>query len=448
MLIGLSVFPVMPAPSWASADSVTQSPSDASEIESHPSPRWYNAIDYELGGQIKVQGSVSWPDDESYFQPVGTAPLYDGSTQVRLKNKLFWGERAVFETHYEAVLSGGDTRRKEQTLQSRYPALFATGLLASDPPSDRRRLMDLTSTIDEDDSHVLYHRLDRLCLTVTPPWGTLCIGRQAVTWGNGFLFNPMDLLNPFSPSDIAREYKVGDDMISTRFPLTSAGSLQLLYVPRREVTGGDVTWGQSSLAGKLHLTRDTTEFDIMAAKHYEDAVIGCGGVGYIGNAAWRLNATYTFLDDSVDGDDYLSVVANVDYSWVWFSKNFYGYVEYYFNGLCHNRYSEAYSDRNIAERIDRGELFTLGRNYLSGHIRVELHPLFNVYVTVINNVADPSGSLQPRAVWDVSQNVQITCGGNIYYGEKDTEYGGFRIAGTKLYAVPSNSAFVWLAYYF
>ena len=40
-----------------------------------------------------------------------------------------------------------------------------------------------------------------------PRWGVVCVGRQAVTWGNGLIFNPMDLFNPFSPVDIERDYK-------------------------------------------------------------------------------------------------------------------------------------------------------------------------------------------------------------------------------------------------
>jgi hypothetical protein len=121
----------------------------------------------------------------------------------------------------------------------------------------------------------------------------------------------------------------------------------------------------------------------------------------LGDAAWRLDG-WTFLDDN---DDYLSLVANLDYSWVWFGKNFYGFVEYYFNGLGKDDYQDAVLDPAITERVARGELFTLGRNYLSGHIQLELHPLFKVFVTSINNVEDPSGILQPYAAWDITQNL-------------------------------------------
>jgi hypothetical protein len=65
-------------------------------------------------------------------------------------------------------------------------------------------------------------------------------------------------------------------------------------------------------------------------------------------------------------------------------------------------YKEAFADPEVLERLDRGQVSTLGQTCVGGHIRVELHPLFNVFFTVINNTADPSGVLQPRATWDIS----------------------------------------------
>jgi hypothetical protein len=421
---------------------------EASSGQPASSNPWHASFNNQWGGHVKVRGSVSWPDNESYFKDVGTGPYYDGHTELRLKSKLSWGEVADFVAHYEAVFSGGDTRRKEKALERLYPGIFGSGLYASSFTSDKRRLFDLTKTIDQDDNYISYHRLDRLYLTLMPQWGSIRIGRQAITWGNGMLFNPMDLFNPFAPSDIEREYKIGDDMAAVQFSSETIGDFQFLYVPRRETDTGDVEWSQSSLAGKLHITRDITEFDIMAAKHYKDALIGLGSIGYLGDTAWRIDATWTFLDKDSTKNDYLSFVANIDYSWVWLKKNFYGYVEYFFNGLCHDRYTEGYRNSNVTGRISRGELFTLGRHYLSGHIKMELHPLFAIYLTVINNVEDPSGSLQPRAVWNMTQNTELTFGGNIYYGGEDTEYGGFTIPYTSLRTEPSDSAFIWLSYYF
>jgi hypothetical protein len=276
----------------------------------------------------------------------------------------------------------------------------------------------------------------------------LCLGRQAVTWGGGFLFNPMDLFNPFAPTDIEREYKVGDDMANARLSMGESGEIQFLYVPRRDPATGDIKEDQSSFAGKIHFAKGTNEFDIMAAKHFEEYVFGGGFSGYIGDAAWRLDVTWTLPDDKSDENQFLSIVANTDYSWVWWDRNFYGFIEVFYNGLGNDNYSESITDSDTVERLDRGELFTLGRYYIGGHIRVELHPLVNIFLSTINNVEDPSGILQPRLTWDIMQDLQFTFGGNMFYGSDETEYGGFRMPSTdKLIKTPDNF-YIWIAYYF
>ncbi len=436
-----------PADLRASSQS-PEEPSVASEKSPSSSTPWYENIEAQWGGDIKIRGTASWVDDESIFQPVGTGTFYDGNAEVRIKNTLFFGASGYLETHYEALISGGDTRSKGKDLEALFPDLFGDSVLLRHPLEDDRRFFDFTKTITENDEHTLYHRLDRLAFTAQPEWGAIRVGRQAITWGNGLVFNPMDLFNPFSPTDIERDYKIGDDLVLTQFSIKDMGDLQLLYVPRRNPITSDVEGEQSSLAGKFHFAVGATEFDFMAAKHFKDAVAGIGGTGYLADAAWRLDATWTLLDEESQEKDYLSLIANVDYSWAWFDKNFYGLVEFYYNGLGDDDYPAVLIMPVVSERLDRGELFVLGRAYLSGHIRVELHPLFNIFFTVINNLEDPSGVIQPWATWDIAQDLQLTCGANIYYGGNETEFGGFKLTGTDLIAKPADNTFLWLTYYF
>jgi hypothetical protein len=237
-------------------------------------------------------------------------------------------------------------------------------------------------------------------------------------------------------------------MVSVQVSSQKPGDFHFLYVPRRDPATDNVAWDQSSVAGKLHIIRDTTEFDVMFAWHYDNPVMGLGSSGYLGEAAWRLDGVWSFTDDSIRRDGYLTLVANVDYSWVWWDNNFYGFLEFYLNTLCDNDYGHELGETDITDRLDRGEFFTLGRTYVSGHIQWEAHPLLNMSVTVINNVSDPSGMIQPRAVWDAKQNIQVTVGGNIMYGSRETEYGGFTIPGTNFIQKTADSVFLWLTYFF
>ncbi len=405
-------------------------------------------IETHWGGHIKCRGAVSWPDDDSLYALVGTTgTCYDGNIESRLKNRTSFGSSVYLDTHYEIVFSGGDTRKTQKELENLFPGIKG-GIYLPANIEDDRRLMDLTKTLKDSDTSILYHRLDRLSLTVQQRRFVFRAGRQAVTWGNGFLFNPMDLFNPFAPTDIEREYKVGDDMAHAQISFGASGDAQLLYVPRRDPSTGKVSEDQDSIAGKIHFSRGTTEFDVMIAEHFEEEVVGAGCSGYWGDTAWRLDATWTFTGKESDKNGFLSLVANMDYSWVWWNRNFYGFMEFFYNGLGNDNYSEAFTDNDVMKRLDRGELFTLGRYYLGGHIRMEVHPLVNIFLTVINNMDDPSGILQPRVAWDVTQNLQFTCGGNIFYGGRDTEYGGFTISPGDIPIKTPDSAYMWLSYYF
>ena len=437
------------SPAHLSADPQTLKDTTEEDASSYRISSWHKNIEIEWGGRFKLRGSVSRIDDESVFDPVGTGTYYDGNADIRLENKLVFSEQVYSETHYEVVFLSGDTLRKSNELKKRFPGTFGDDdLLLFRTINDDRRFFDLTATIIEEDDYILYHRLDRLNLTFQPEWGLIRIGRQAITWGNGLLFNPMDLFNPFSPTDIERDYKVGDDMILMQVPSERFGDFQGLYVARRDNSDGDVVWESSSLAGKFHFAVGSTEFDVMGGHHFEDGVIGIGMVGYLGDAAWRLDSTWTFLDEDNSNDDFLSLVVNMDYSWTWWNRNFYGFIEYYYNGLGKDDASESSADPDILERLDRGDLFVLGNSYLSGHLQIELHPLLNFFFTAITNLNDPSGTLQPRVIWDVAQDFQATMGGNISYGGDETEFGGFTLQGSDVVTRPADNAYVFLTCFF
>jgi hypothetical protein len=170
-------------------------------------------VSTQWGGYVRAIGTATDVSKQSIYQFTETGVYYDGQAEMRLKNETFFGSQWSLQTHYEAVITGGDTQRSDSELRSLFDGQSISAYIPSAVISDKRRFFDLTHTLIDNDDVVAYHRLDRLNLTYTPSWGSLRIGRQALTWGNGMIFNPMDLFNPFAPSAVVRDYKVGDDMI-------------------------------------------------------------------------------------------------------------------------------------------------------------------------------------------------------------------------------------------
>lgn len=394
------------------------------------SPQW--------GGHLRGRGEVLWPDSSTGTVDRSTA--FDGIGEVRLKGRADLTSWGRLDAHYEGIFAVGDTVEAP---------ISATGLDSGGgivgPPGDDRRLMDLSRTVTERGDAVAYHRLDRLSLTLFPQWGTVTLGRQALTWGNGLLFNPMDLFNPFSPTDFDRDYKIGDDMVSVSLAGEGMTGLQGLYVPRR--TGdGDLDWTASSAATKFHWAVGTTELDLMMAIHYGEAVVGAGAMGYLGGAAWRSDLVVTRTDDSPDSATELQWVVNLDYAWTLAGKNCHGGLEYYHNSLGTDDPAEAAFDPVLMERLVRGEVHTLGRDYLAGQVRIELHPLVNVFFTGVVNLGDPSAVFQPRAVYDLRQNLQWLLGGTFYAGGSGTEYGGFDLPAGRV--DPAPALYTWITWFF
>ena len=406
-----------------------------------------DAFFMEWGGHLRLRGSVLFPENDSILDLSNHDRLHDGAFEFRLKNTIGFSDRVRLDAHYEMIGYGGETRKTQQAFFKLNPDAKDLFPL-SETISDDRRVMDLTRIISSDTDYILYHRMDRLVLSVMRDWGTVRIGRQAITWGNGFLFNPMDLFNPFSPTDVERDYKIGDDMISARVYTGGSGELQVLYVPRRNTSNHHIKWDESSLAAKFHFNAGTTEIDMMAGHHYSDEVLGIGFTGYLMDAAWRLDSTYTWLEDGKNQPGFVSIVANIDYSWVWWDKNLYGWIEYYYTDLGKSEYQDALSDPDIMERISRGERFFYGRSYFNTQLQMEFHPLVNGFVSFIVNADDPSCIIQPRIVLDPAQNFQIMCGGNIYCGKNNTEFGGGEIPELGIKAIPVDMVYVWFSYYF
>ncbi len=412
----------------------------------------FKTIETDWGGQIRLQGAVSWQDKDSIYAFVDEKnPNCDADVDFRLKNTTYFTDHIYSTIHYENVIKGGEIQRKLHKLKRIYAdsssgtGPFTSFYMGDNTINDDKRFFNLTKIIKKARNYSIYHRLDRFSLTFNPRWGMIRIGRQSVTWGNGLIFNPMDLFNPFAPTDIIRDYKIGDDMIYSEIPLKNTGNLQFLYVPGRNDSNGHITYSSSSAAGKLHISFGTTEFDIMAAHHFDDFITGLGSTGYFMNAAWRVDATVTFTDRETD---FISLVANMDYSWVWLNKNIYGFMEFYFNGAGKNDTSAAMSDPLLVQRLMRGDIFFPGRMYFATGTQIEINPLVNFYFTMINNIYDYSCIFQPRILWDITGNLQFTLGGNFYCGGKETEFGGFTIQNTDYIYSPLNSIYVWWTYYF
>jgi hypothetical protein len=395
-----------------------------------------NADEWKFGGHAKYQFTHTDFRADDLNAVVGDDPAQDHDLDLRLKAERRSGawDAAV---HYELLATRGDSTATRRLLA----ALGIAGSTAAGGlPDDRRRLFDLTHTLTDSGREAAVHRLDRLSLGYVTESAALRAGRQAVSWGNGLVFHPLDFINPFAPLAIDKDYKTGDDMLFGQWTLAASADVQAIVVPRRAAATRDIDSAESTAALKWRQRVGAFDLDAIGARHYDDSLVGIGIVRSLGGAVWRLDLRH---------DDAWLGATNVDYSWTWFGHNVYGYLEYFRNGVGEStRRAYVTPNAELAARIARGELYTLARDYLALGMQFETDPLVNLFASAIWNLNDRSGVVQLRLVYDWRQDAQWLAGVGVPFGERGDEFGGIPVAGTGAFLTAGRSAFVRLAYFF
>lgn len=412
-------------------------------------------LDYNWQGHLKGIVNYQLFSTDSFHDEFGYRQVADLNSDTRINFNVYSGAWQV-ETDYQLISIYGDTQRLANQLPSN--SLLPAALI-----NDQQRLFDLTHTITAKDNYALVHRLDRAAISYSEDALVVKLGRQAISWGNGLIYAPMDLFNPFSPSSIDKEYKTGDDMLYAQYLTDSGNDLQLVWVVRRDEQG-EVAGNVDSVAVKYHLFSGDSEWDILLAEHYQDHVIGLGNITNIGGAVWRSDLVYTRtgsytdfnINRDIDNDSVWSFVTNWSYSWMLAEKNASALIEYHYNGFGQSNgdYSLSGLESNPAllARLARGELYTLGQHYLAGSITVEISPLWLLIPNVFTNLSDHSGLIQLLSQHDLQQDLQFIVALNVPMGAKGTEFGGIPIVNpmtfNQSYLESEYSVFAQLAWYF
>lgn len=380
----------------------------------------------EFGGHTKLRVvGQSYPPDSLFRDLYGSSSIL---TQGDLRLNIEYRQSGwTFNTNYELAALAGES--------------FAL-------PDDSRRFFDLTSVIDRGGESALVHRLDRLWVGYSSEKTVVRFGRQALSWGNGLFYAPMDLVNPFNPATIDTEYKAGDDMLYVQYLQPNGSDIQGAHVIRRDFPSGDVDSDVTTTALKYHGFLGEGEFDVLVARHYGDDVLGIGAGRGLGGAHWSVD--FVLTDTTLDTVVQLST--NLSYSWNWAGKNMSGVIEYHFNGF--GQHSGSYDpvalagNPDLLKRLSRGESFTAGRHYLAGSVLIEMTPLWNVSPTLLVNVSDPSGLLQLITNYSLSDNMTLLGSLNVPLGSSGSEFGGVESGLTGRFLSSLGGVFAQWAWYF
>ncbi|MDE2135302.1 MAG: hypothetical protein KGJ49_11965 [Alphaproteobacteria bacterium] len=389
----------------------------------------------DIHGRLELQDAGSFARGDSIDAALGGRNRNDLFGNLRLTWEPAWG-RWSFSAHYVLNVEDGDSVRL---------ARDEAGLLPASPST----WFNLTNTF-VNHAHISgMQSIDRLSFAYTAPDFVVRIGRQALTWGSGLVFRPMDLFDPFSPSATDTEYKPGTDMIYAQWLFSDGSDLQFIIVPRPARQGAQPSSDASSVALHLHTSLLGHQTTLLLARDHSDWVAGLGVNGALGDATWNLELVPTFL---AAGPARVSALANISDAVTLFDRNAMFFAEYFHNGFgvgSNAGFDLTSLPPDLTDRLARGQLFNTRRDYLAAGLTLEVDPLLNVSSTLIVDLNDSSLFALFAGTYSLSDNLALVAGVQVPVGPARTEFGGLpRAPASQAFLAPPAQVYLQLRRYF
>lgn len=379
--------------------------------------------DFGLDGSLRTVGAVL------LNRPLGQALAPEDTTaysQTLLRLTALgrpW-DRLSYEAHlvgeFTAVSQSGEVR---------------AGYLGLSAARTRYRLLDDTRELVSESDLRSNLWLDRLNLKISLPWADITLGRQAVTFGKAYFWNPMDVFLPFDPNQFDREYKGGVDALRLDVPFGPFSGCTLVAAAGRETSADgayldddgalDASFYGSAFLARTYATLQGWDLAVQGGKIYGAWQAGGGVAGQIGNWGVRGEMAYQWAMDSpslpfpLSGDlveSGLVAVAGLGQRW---ASSLDLQVEYIYNGLGDPDNLPA-----AITRLSAGNALHMSRHLAGAVLSYELNPLITGQAATILSLDDGSVQVQPSLTISLGDNTSLLMGASINLGQRPDDSTG------------------------
>ena len=275
----------------------------------------------------------------------------------------------------------------------------------------------------------IFHNLDRFVVTIKTRKADIFIGRQAIAWGSAHVFNPTDIIAPFTFNELDTEERQGVDAIRIRIPLGMMDELDMGVV-----SGKDFKFKNSAffLRGRTYLLR--TDLSLLLLGFRENFLMGLDVTRAIGGAGFWCEAAYVVTDffnknkennlSSINertDKNYFRASVGMDYN---FSSKLYGFFEYHYNSAGKKKPGN-YTDVFYSTAFNEGAAYLMAQHYLNLAVTYQVTPLIPFTGLLIVNINDGSLTFSPTFEYNIKEDIYIAAGAYLGIGKRPEVCDGY-----------------------
>ena len=261
----------------------------------------------------------------------------------------------------------------------------------------------------------------------------LMVGKQQISLGTGYAWNPTDIFNTKQLLDPTYE-QTGVNAVRAEISLKGRTNLDAILSPGKDWNESvkmlqlKTRLGRFDMQGTIgQYTWQRTQFNSTAFMIDEQnnlrTLYGGSVVGELAGAGVWIEGSWNKLENQ---DDFTEVVIGTDYT---FKNSLYIIMEYLRNenGVS----SKDNLDINNYLQYFMGETHSLMQDYLFGFLSYPVNDFIQLSLLGFGNLNDNSAALNPQISWNLFQDVDLIIMYNHFLGEDNTEFGvqdwGWRI---------------------
>lgn len=253
----------------------------------------------------------------------------------------------------------------------------------------------------------------------------LTVGKQQISLGTGYAWNPIDIFNTKQLLDPTYE-QTGVNAIRAEISIKGRTNLDLILSPGKDWNESvkmlqlKTGLGRFDIQGTIgQYTWKRTRFNPMTftigVQNNLRTVLGGSIVGELAGAGIWIEGAWNQLKKQ---SAFVEVVFGTDYT---FKNGLYIIMEYLRNenGVS----SKGNLDINHYLQYFMGETHSLMQNYLFGFINYPLNDFIQIGLLGFGNLNDNSAALNPQLLWNLFQDVDLTILYSHFIGNDYTEFG-------------------------